>query len=95
MGHSRFVVPYSNLDGTGPLPVGTTRGVSVGGVSDIAGNVREWCVNDAGHGERFILGGGWSDRKYAFVDATRSPDGSVCDQWDPARSLRGERYRHR
>ena len=67
--NSRFVVPFSNLDGTGPLPVGTPRGVSVGGVSDLAGNVREWCLNDAGHGERFILGGGWSDAKYAFVDA--------------------------
>ena len=66
---SRFVVPYSNLDGTGALPVGTPRGISLGGVSDLAGNVREWCLNDAGHDERFILGGGWSDAKYAFVDA--------------------------
>jgi dienelactone hydrolase len=66
---ARFIVPYSNLDGTGVLPVGTPRGISLGGVSDLAGNVREWCLNDAGHGERFILGGGWSDPKYAFVDA--------------------------
>ena len=67
--YSRFVVPNSNLEGPGPLPVGTLRGVSVGGVSDLAGNVREWCFNDAGASGRYILGGGWSDAQYAFVDA--------------------------
>jgi formylglycine-generating enzyme required for sulfatase activity/predicted esterase len=67
--NSRYVVPTSNLEGSGPLPTGIPRGVSTGGVSDMAGNVREWVVNDAGQGQRFILGGGWSDAKYAFVDA--------------------------
>lgn len=67
--NSRFVVPASNLEGTQPLPTGIPRGISIGGVSDMAGNVREWCLNDAGGGMRFILGGGWSDPKYAFVDA--------------------------
>ena len=71
--NSRFVVPLSNLDGTGPLPTGIERGISVGGVSDMAGNVREWCINDAGLGLRYILGGGWSDPKYAFVDAYAQP----------------------
>src|SRR4030095_4688610 len=45
------------------------RGISSGGVSDMAGNVREWVFNDAGRGQRFILGGGWSDAKCACVDA--------------------------
>ncbi len=71
--YSRFVVPRSNLEGKGPLPVGTPRGISRGGVSDLAGNVREWCINDAGQGERFILGGGWSDQPYGFVDAYAQP----------------------
>src|SRR4029077_7847388 len=35
---SRFVVPFSNLEGKEALPVGTLRGVSAGGVSDMAGN---------------------------------------------------------
>ena len=70
---SRFVVPISNLEGKGPLPVGTLRGVTSGGASDMAGNVREWCANDAGQGQRFILGGGWSDPTYAFVDAYAAP----------------------
>jgi dienelactone hydrolase len=67
--NSRYVVPFSNLEGAGPLPTGVPRGIGVGGVSDMAGNVREWCFNDAGRGLRFILGGGWSDPKYSFVDA--------------------------
>ncbi len=71
--HSRWVVPFSNLEGKGPLPVGTLRGVTAGGLSDMAGNVREWQVNDAGQGQRYILGGGWSDPQYAFVDAYAQP----------------------
>jgi eukaryotic-like serine/threonine-protein kinase len=71
--NSKYVVPFSNLEGSGPAPTGTPRGISIGGVSDMAGNVREWCVNDAGRHQRFILGGGWSDAKYAFVDAYAQP----------------------
>ncbi len=71
--YSQGVVPESNLEGTGPAPVGTPRGVSVTGVSDMAGNVREWIANDAGRGLRYILGGGWRDPTYAFVDAYAQP----------------------
>ena len=39
----------------------------------MAGNVREWCVNDDRRGQRYILGGGWSDPTYAFVDAYAQP----------------------
>jgi predicted esterase len=71
--NARYVVPLSNLDGNGLLPTGIPRGISIGGVSDMAGNVREWCENDAGRGQRFILGGGWSDARYGFVDAYAQP----------------------
>ena len=71
--YSRFVVPFSNLEGKGPLGVGSLRGVTAGGLSDMAGNVREWQANDAGQGLRYILGGGWSDQPYAFVDAYAQP----------------------
>jgi len=70
---SRGMVPQSNMEGTGPLPVGTPRAVSVTGISDMAGNVREWIQNEAGREQRFILGGGWSDPTYAFVDAYAQP----------------------
>ncbi len=71
--NARFVVPFSNLEGAGPLPTGVPRGIGIGGLSDMAGNVREWCLNDAGRGLRFILGGGWSDPRYSFVDASAQP----------------------
>jgi dienelactone hydrolase len=67
--NSKYIVPHSNLEGSATLPTGVPRGISVSGLSDMAGNVREWCWNDAGRGLRFILGGGFSDPKYAFVDA--------------------------
>jgi dienelactone hydrolase len=70
---SNGIVPQSNMGGTGPWKVGTPRAVSVAGVSDMAGNVREWVYNDAGDGQRYILGGGWSDPTYAFVDAYAQP----------------------
>ena len=88
---SRGVVPESNMEGTGPRPVGKPRAVSLTGVSDLAGNVREWNQNEAGRELRFILGGGWSDPTYAFVDAYAQPpmDRSVINgirlvRYDPA-----------
>ncbi|MBX9929904.1 MAG: hypothetical protein K2X99_13445, partial [Gemmatimonadaceae bacterium] len=71
--NSRFVVPLSNLEHTAPLPSGTRRAISLGGISDLGGNVREWIANDAGRGQRFILGGGFSDPQYSFVDAYAQP----------------------
>jgi dienelactone hydrolase len=44
------------------------------GMSDLAGNVREWTWNATGRGQsRFILGGGWNDPDYAFPDAFAQP----------------------
>ena len=56
------------------MPVGSTKSVNRFGVSDLAGNVREWTWNVSGRGtRRFILGGGWNDPDYAFVDAYAQP----------------------
>jgi eukaryotic-like serine/threonine-protein kinase len=71
--YSKWVVPGSNLEGTGTLPVGTPRAVTTAGVSDMGGNVREWIMNQDDRGQHFILGGGWSDLKYGFVDAYAQP----------------------
>lgn len=71
--NSAWIVPASNFSGRGTVAVGTTRGVSAYGTYDMAGNVREWCLNASGT-ERFVLGGGWNDEPYTFTDAyTQAP----------------------
>ncbi|HSF18641.1 MAG TPA: dienelactone hydrolase family protein, partial [Vicinamibacteria bacterium] len=36
--------------------------------TDMAGNVKEWCWNEAGDGKRFLLGGGFGESTYMFRD---------------------------
>jgi serine/threonine protein kinase/formylglycine-generating enzyme required for sulfatase activity/dienelactone hydrolase len=55
-----LIIPFSNFSSNGTVPVGSTSGISVSGASDMAGNVREWCSNASG-GDRYSLGGAWSD----------------------------------
>jgi dienelactone hydrolase len=65
---SSWIVPSSNFGGQGLAPVGQYQGVGPFGTLDMAGNAREWCLNQTGL-ERYILGGGWNDPTYAFNDA--------------------------
>jgi formylglycine-generating enzyme required for sulfatase activity/dienelactone hydrolase len=73
---SAAIVSVSNIDRVrgGTAPVGT-GGMTGSGARDMAGNVREWCYNEAHAGRsRYILGGGWNDPAYAFFEsATHSP----------------------
>ncbi|HKT59511.1 MAG TPA: protein kinase [Gemmatimonadales bacterium] len=70
--HSASIVPLSNFSGRGPIPVGSSHALSQFGTLDMAGNVREWCLNPIGD-QRFILGGGWNDAPYQFNDAYSQP----------------------
>jgi dienelactone hydrolase len=72
---TEIVVPSSNYDGKGPVPVGSYSGVTAFGVADMAGNVREWCSNRAGETHRAILGGSWSDTAYSFNDLDAADPG--------------------
>ncbi len=69
---SEFIVPSSNFGGEGTAPVGTLDGISSSGAFDMAGNVREWVWNETGT-DRFLLGGGWNDQKYAFSESSALP----------------------
>jgi dienelactone hydrolase len=69
---SDWMIPSSNMEGDGPMPVGANPGISQFGIHDMAGNAREWAFNATGT-DRFILGGGWSDSRYVFTVANGAP----------------------
>ncbi len=61
------MVPASNFNGKSLSPVGASGGITRGGTTDMAGNVKEWVLNAAG-ANRIILGGAWTEPVYMFVD---------------------------
>ena len=61
------IIPLSNFNGISTVPVGEMEGFSSFGIYDLAGNVREWCLNEGNHPwQRYNLGGGWNDPTYFF-----------------------------
>ena len=69
-----WIVPLSNVGGTGLVAVGSQQGLSSYGPFDMAGNVKEWCENATSGGKRYLLGGAWNELPYMFVDPdARSP----------------------
>ena len=64
--YSSSIIPLSNFEGKGPAPGGHYQGLGPFGTYDMAGNVREWCLNASGD-MRYILGGAWDDPSYFFI----------------------------
>jgi formylglycine-generating enzyme required for sulfatase activity len=61
------ILLWSNFESDGPAKVGSFPGLGPSGTYDMAGNVREWCLNNTG-GLRHILGGAWSEPDYLYRD---------------------------
>jgi formylglycine-generating enzyme required for sulfatase activity/dienelactone hydrolase len=59
----------SNFQGGGPQPVGGPGTLSGFGTTDMAGNVKEWCRNEDRDGKRFLLGGGFGEPTYMFLQS--------------------------
>ena len=74
IGFNSNILQLSNFNGKAPARGGEFRGMGPFGTFDTAGNVKEWTINPAPSGERYILGGGWNEPAYAFsaIDA-RTP----------------------
>jgi dienelactone hydrolase len=93
LGGFAILAPFSNFQGKGLVPVGSLPGLTAYGALDMAGNVREWCWNEAEHG-RMIRGGAWGDNPYMFSGLSQAPamerspkDGFRCAVYPDRKSL--------
>jgi len=72
LGGFALFAPFSNFKSKGPVPVGSLPGMTAFGAFDMAGNVREWCLNET-PGGRLIRGGAWGDNTYMFDNLSQAP----------------------
>ncbi|MEO8100768.1 MAG: SUMF1/EgtB/PvdO family nonheme iron enzyme [Acidobacteriota bacterium] len=65
-GFTPLIAPGSNFRGEGTRPVGGEGALSGFGTTDMAGNVKEWTLNEARHAGRLSLGGGFGEPEETF-----------------------------
>jgi dienelactone hydrolase len=70
LGGFAILAPFSNFGGEGPVAAGSLDGITAYGAYDMAGNVREWCMNTSSYG-RVVRGGAWNDNSYRFAEVSQ------------------------
>jgi DNA-binding winged helix-turn-helix (wHTH) protein/dienelactone hydrolase len=65
-GYTPQIAAGSNFHSTDTQPVGAQGTESGSGTVDMAGNVKEWCLNETANKKRIILGGGFGEPEYNF-----------------------------
>jgi formylglycine-generating enzyme required for sulfatase activity/dienelactone hydrolase/predicted Ser/Thr protein kinase len=65
-GYTPLITAGSNFRSEGTQAVGSESALSGFGTTDMAGNVKEWCLNEARDAKRLILGGGFGEPNYMF-----------------------------
>ena len=83
------ILQVSNFSGKGPAPVGSYPGLGPFGTYDMAGNVKEWCINANGD-RRYILGGASTEPLYMY----QTPDARVPFDRSPTNGFRLVKYLH-
>jgi serine/threonine protein kinase/formylglycine-generating enzyme required for sulfatase activity/dienelactone hydrolase len=63
-----LIAPGSNFRSQGTKAVGSDTALSGFGTTDMAGNVKEWTLNEKLDGKRLIMGGGFGEPTYMFYD---------------------------
>src|ERR1039457_1873864 len=66
---AKYITQMSNFSSSALAPAGKYQGVGAWGTYDMAGNVAEWCRNEAGGGSRFILCGTWNTLSADYIEA--------------------------
>ena len=65
-GETPLIASGSNFGQEGTQPVGREGTLSGWGTTDMAGNVKEWCLNETRDSKRLIMGGGFGEPDYMF-----------------------------
>jgi formylglycine-generating enzyme required for sulfatase activity/dienelactone hydrolase len=63
-----LIAPGSNFRSKATQPVGSDTALSGFGTTDMAGNVKEWTLNETVDGKRLIMGGGFGEPTYMFYN---------------------------